>query len=98
MDGYVTINPTEVKLLMFCIILFLTMIALTLISIILNIKKKNKKRTIYQAIISVIALIGSFCIVGYSIQIFSKVDSDLYSGLVILITGNILTLINILKK
>ena len=54
------------------------------------------KRIIYQLILSVISLVGSFYIVGYSINIFGM-NSDLYMGLIILALGNILTLININK-
>ena len=96
-NNAMSLTPLQSRLLGACIILFCLMIILSIISIVLNLKKKNKKRTIYQIILSAIALIASFYIVGYSINIFGM-NSDLYMGLIILALGNILTLINIFKK
>lgn len=93
----ISITPLQGKLLGTCLVLFCLMIVLSIISFIIAIKRKNKKRIIYQLILSVISLVGSFYIVGYSINIFGM-NSDLYMGLIILALGNILTLINIFKK
>lgn len=94
---YGSITPMQGKLVIFCLILFSIMIVLTIVSVILNIKRKNKKKAIYQTITSIVTLIGSYYIVGYSIRIFGNIYSDLYMGLAILIIGNILTLINLKK-
>ena len=94
---YLTITRVAAKLIEICLVFFLVLIILSIVSIILNIKRKNKKKVIKQIVLSAISLIGSFCIVGNSISLFGKY-SDLYMGLVLLVIGNILTLINILKK
>ena len=92
-----TLLPMQQRMILICLILFILMIILTIISVILNIKRKNKKKTIYQILISAITMILPFCIIGYSISLFG-INSDLYLGLIILVIGNILTLINIFKK
>ena len=92
-----SITPLQGKLLGTCLILFCLLIILSIISIFLNFKRKNKKRIIYQIILSVIVLVSSYYIVGNSVLLFGM-NSDLYMGLIILVLGNILTLINIFKK
>ena len=96
-NNTLSITPLQGRLIGACGILFCLLIVLSIISAILNFKKKNKKRAILQIVLSVIALAISFYIVGNSINIFGM-NSDLYMGLIILSLGNILTFINIFKK
>ena len=93
----ITITKIQGYFLIFELVLFCILIILSIISVFLNFKRKNKKQIIYQMIISILTLIGSFYIVGNSVTLFG-LNSDLYMGLVILVIGNILTIINIAKK
>lgn len=92
-----SITPLQGKLLGSCLILFCLMIIISIVSLIVSIKRKNKIRILYQIILSIVSLISSYYIVGNSIMLFGM-NSDLYMGLTILAIGNILTLINIFKK
>ena len=94
---YQTITPIAAKLLGCCLILFLVLFVLSILSIILNIKRKNKKIVIVQIVLSGILLFLSYYIVGNSICLFG-INSDLYLGLFLVILGNILTLINTFKN
>ena len=94
---YQTITPIAAKILGCCLVLFLILFVLSLLSVILNIKRKNKKIVIVQIVLSVILLFLSYYIIGNSICLFG-INSDLYFGLALLSIGNILTLINIFKN
>ena len=81
------------------VVLFCLIIGLSIVSLIVNIKRKNKKRIIYQIILSVIILLVSCLIIDKTIILdMFRADTDLYITLVLLSVGNILTLINIFKK
>lgn len=96
-EGPITITKIQGYFIIFELILFCILTILSIVSIFLNYKRKSKKRIIYQIIISILTLIGAFYIVENSIMLFG-LNSDLYIGLVILAMGNILTIINIVKK
>ena len=83
--------------IIFGLILFCILIILTSISIFLNYKKKNKNRVLYQIILSIVTLISFFYIDRISIMLFG-LNGELYLGIKLLILGNILSIINILKK
>lgn len=93
----ISITHLQGRLLGSSFILFCLMIILSIISLILSIRRKNRKRIILQIILSAISLISSYYIVGNSINIFGIINSHYYIGLFILVIGNIFTLINIKK-
>ena len=94
-----SLTSLQTRLIESIVFLFCSIIVLSIISLIVNIKRRNKKRIIYQIVLSVIILLVSCLIIDKSIilRIFGA-DTDLYIPVILLSIGNILTLINIFKK
>ena len=94
----VTISPIHARLFGAFSILFCILLIITVISVVLNFKSKNKKRIIYQIVLSIILLVGTYYLVNYPLDLFEMNYSNLIIALSMLFIGNILTFINIFKK
>ena len=98
-NGESSLSPIQTRLIGSIILLFCLMIVLSIASLVVSIKRKNKRRIIYQIILSVMVFLFSYLILDkrIALNIFG-INSDLYTIILLLSVGNILTLINILKK
>jgi len=94
-----SLSPIQTRLIGIILFLFCLMIVLSIASLAVSIKRKNKRRIIYQIILSVIVFLFSYLILDKSIALnIFGINTDLYTILLLLSVGNILTLINIFKK